>query len=157
MLFNSVHFALFILVVLAVSACLRRRHLPVFLIGASYYFYAGWDISYLPLLLATTALGYGICRALAGEEAVRRRKRLLALSLAGNIGLLAFFKYGNFLWENFAYELLVRGGFEVPAALAITLPVGISFYIFQSMGHTIDGYRRQFRERVVGQENLVGF
>ena len=148
MLFNSAHFALFIVVILAVSACLRRRHLPIFLIGASYYFYAGWNIKYLPLLLATTALDYGICRALSGEEAVGRRKRLVALSLAGNLGLLAFFKYGNFLWENFAYGLLIRVGFEVPAVLVITLPVGISFYTFQSMGHTIDVYRRQFGERV---------
>jgi alginate O-acetyltransferase complex protein AlgI len=147
-LFNSVHFAVFIVAVVAIKACLKERYLPSFLVVASYYFYAGWNIYYLPLLLATTALDYGICQVLAREETPGRRKGLLALSLVGNLGLLLFFKYGNFLWENIAYGLLRGAGADVPAVLAITLPVGISFYTFQSMGHTIDVYRRDFNREV---------
>ncbi len=129
-------------------ACLKVRYLPAFLLLASYYFYAGWNIYYLPLLLATTLLDYGVCRSLACENASAQRKRLLALSLVGNLGLLFFFKYGNFIWDNFVQGPLRSAGVEVPVTLAIVLPIGISFYTFQSMGHSIDVYRRKFTDEI---------
>ena len=148
MLFNSFHFLTFLFCVLVFSKVIPRRFVAPFLVLSSYYFYASWDLIYLPLLLGTTILDYFVCSSLLKPGDNPSRKYLLAVSIVGNLGVLAYFKYGTFIWDNLIsipYELLSN---DLPTTVSIVLPVGISFYTFQSMGHSIDVYRRKFTEKV---------
>jgi alginate O-acetyltransferase complex protein AlgI len=140
MLFVESRFFVFFLVVFLVHWLLPwHRARKVWLLAASYVFYAAWDWRFLGLILASTAIdwfaGRGVFRA---AEHTRRRRLWLIVSLAGNLGLLGFFKYYNFFVES-AAALLGSVGFEVSAPiLAIVLPVGISFYTFQTLSYTLD-------------------
>lgn len=109
------------------------------LLGASYYFYAYWDVRFLGLLLFSTGLDYTIGRCLERTSGTGARRALLGLSLLGNLGLLGFFKYYGFFIES-ARPLWSALGWE-PTTLEILLPVGISFYTFQTMSYAIDVYR----------------
>jgi alginate O-acetyltransferase complex protein AlgI len=139
MLFNTARFFLFLAVALAVFYASPGRARRYVLLAASYVFYASWNPWFVPLLLALTLVDYGAGR---GLEIVRpgRRKALLAVSLAANLGFLAFFKYTGFLATNVAALL----GREPPASpLSIVLPLGISFHTFQSVSYVVDVYRGQ--------------
>lgn len=142
MLFNSLHFLLFfpvVCVIYFILPSLRVRNL--FLLGASYYFYMNWEPVYALLLFTSTtitylaALGIGYCKE-------RRGKRLyLVGSLVLNLSILFLFKYYNFMAENIS-DLLARWGMSVQMPeFNLLLPVGISFYIFQALGYSIDVYR----------------
>ncbi|TVP95477.1 MAG: MBOAT family protein [Planctomycetaceae bacterium] len=109
------------------------------LLAASYYFYSYWDVRFLGLLLFSTLLDYSVGRALQTTADPRHRRGLLGLSLAGNLGLLGFFKYYGFFVES-AQPLWDAMGWH-PGTLQILLPVGISFYTFQTLSYTIDVYR----------------
>ncbi|MGD9902258.1 MAG: MBOAT family protein [Vicinamibacterales bacterium] len=125
----------------------RRAVEPAYfavLIATSLVFY-GWHVpAYVSILVATAGLDYGVARAIAARPAGDRRRRWwLVLSLAGNLGVLGFFKYGNFASravEDLA--TLAGGGLRLPE-LALVLPMGISFYTFQTLSYTIDVYRGQ--------------
>jgi alginate O-acetyltransferase complex protein AlgI len=153
MLFNSLVFFLFLGIVLAVYPRLPRRGQNVFLLVASYVFYGYWDWRFNFLLLGSTLLDFFVGRQLAGTEDSRRRRLLLGISLIGNLGILGFFKYFNFFIDSFA-ALLASTGLEpnLPT-LKIILPVGISFYTFQTLSYTIDIYRR----RLQPVDSLVDF
>ncbi|MFC1453329.1 MBOAT family O-acyltransferase, partial [Verrucomicrobiota bacterium] len=152
MWFNSIDFLLFILLVLPVFyalgafPALKGRARTLFLLAASYYFYMYWNPIFVVLILATTTINYAC--GLALETWPRRMRRwLVAFSAAGSLGILGYFKYGKFL-----YGTLGRGmdcvGVDLPPfpeALGFALPVGISFYTFQSMSYTIDLYRGRIR------------
>ncbi len=145
MLFNSQVFLLFFAAVYALYLVFRRRHdlQNLLLLIASYYFYGFWDWRFLSLLLISTVIDYAIGRRLESENAPRRRKLLLFASVAANLGILGFFKYFNFFTGN-AIALLRALGMNPDApTLKIILPVGISFYTFQTMSYTIDVYRRR--------------
>ncbi|MCA9671208.1 MAG: MBOAT family protein [Myxococcales bacterium] len=115
------------------------------LLAASYIFYGFWDWRYLALIVGSSALDYYVGAAIANSDEERRRKRLLLVSLVGNLGLLAAFKYFNFFADS-AQALLSQLGVEIARAhLDVALPVGISFYTFQSMSYTIDIYRRELQ------------
>ncbi|MCC7011700.1 MAG: MBOAT family protein [Planctomycetes bacterium] len=115
------------------------------LLAASYVFYGAWDWRFLGLILFSTWVDYGIGAALGSSTDARVRRRWLVLSCLVNLGLLAVFKYTNFFIDS-AVVLAQRFGFEITARqLAIVLPVGISFFTFQSMSYTIDVYRRELR------------
>ena len=150
MLFNSLEFGLFLAVAFAVYRLVQRWRMPraVWLLVVSYLFYASWDVRYLALIVFSTVLDYAVGRGLAGTRRPEARKLLLALSLAGNLGLLGVFKYGNFLLES----LEMATGWAMPRVPA-ELPVGISFYTFQTMSYTIDLYRR----RIEPARNLLEF
>lgn len=142
MLFNSLHFLLFFPVVCVVYFCLpslRARNL--FLLGASYYFYMNWEPAYALLLLTSTVITYLAALGI-GHSTRRREKRLwLTGSLVLNLGILFLFKYYNFAAENIS-DLLARWGMSVQMPeFTLLLPVGISFYIFQALGYSIDVYR----------------
>ena len=141
MLFHTWTFVLFFLVVYAVYLAVRRTFLRLpWLLLASYVFYGWWNPLYLVLILWSTTVDYV---AVLGMSRSRRRGAWLALSVVNNLGLLGFFKYGGFVAETVS-AVLVRLG--VPYALPspwVLLPVGISFYVFQSMSYTIDYYRGQ--------------
>jgi len=111
------------------------------LLLASYVFYGAWDWRFLSLILASTALDYGVGLGLGRARAPRRRRLLLVASLFGNLGMLGAFKYYDFFAGSLA-ALLASAGLAVsPVTLDVVLPVGISFYTFQTLSYSIDVYR----------------
>lgn len=143
MLFNSVEFVLFIAIVLPLYALLRGRLLRVFLIIASYIFYGWANPFYCLLLLASTVLDFNIGQRMNRTENERTRRYYLFLSLAGNIGLLGVFKYSGFFVNSINDIASVVGVDLGLIAPTIILPVGISFYTFQTLSYTIDIYQRK--------------
>ena len=137
MLFNSLEFWIFFSLVLLFSRLLPRRPRNLFLLGASYLFYMWWDARFIVLIVASTLVDFLVGRSLHNARG-RSRWWLLIASLAANLGLLGFFKYYNFLAGSLAGLLGISAR---TLHLDIILPVGISFYTFQSMSYTIDIYR----------------
>jgi alginate O-acetyltransferase complex protein AlgI len=143
MLFNTWEFALFLPLVLAAYYALSHRAQNILLLGASYLFYGWWDWRFLALLAFSTVVDYLLGLQIDRAEDDRRRRRLLVLSCATNLTVLGFFKYFNFFTDSFVEVAATLGlTLDVPT-VRIILPVGISFYTFQSMSYTIDVYRRQ--------------
>lgn len=141
MTFHSLQFLIFFPVVVAVFFSLPQRARSFFLLAASYYFYMAWEPAYGLLLLLSTAIDYAAGRAIGATYSKRRKKLFLGVSLLANLGILFFFKYFNFFFDSFAAVINVFGiDFDSPA-LSVLLPVGISFYTFQSLSYTIDVYR----------------
>lgn len=143
MLFNSLQFALFLPVVVALAWMLRRSHVLrlAFLLAASYGFYMCWNWRYAGLLVGSTLLDFLVALQLARGNRAAVRKCLLVVSLAGNLGVLFYFKYFNFLYAS-AVDCATFAGWSLPrTAHDFLLPVGISFYTFQSLSYTIDVYR----------------
>ena len=142
MLFNSLTFVVFYLVVFSLYWLLRARGPQnVLLLAASWIFYGAWSWKFLLLLLGSTALDY-VCGLLIARASDQRRKRLvLIISVTANLLFLATFKYLGFFVTEFA-QLLERLGFNANMpVLEIVLPVGISFYTFQTIGYVVDVYR----------------
>ena len=146
MVFNSYTFLIFFVVVLAI------HHLPISwrlkklnLLLASYLFYAAWNVAFVPLLWISTLVDWFVGRRLTYAEGSRTRRSLLVLSLCVNLGLLGFFKYGGFLLDGAIRGLALLGISYAPAAPSIVLPVGISFYTFQTLSYTLDIYFRKIR------------
>jgi D-alanyl-lipoteichoic acid acyltransferase DltB (MBOAT superfamily) len=110
---------------------------------ASCVFYGWWDWRFLWMLLATTALDYWVSLKIHASDQPRIRKRYLALSVITNLGLLGFFKYFNFFQSSFTQLLNLFGMQASPFLLTIVLPVGISFYVFQSISYVVDVYRNE--------------
>ncbi len=146
MLFNSIDFAIFLPLVFVIYWFVVQRQLQVqnaFIVVASYVFYGWWDWRFLSLLLFSSLVDYFVGLALMKEERKGRRKLYLVLSILTNLGMLGFFKYYNFFVENFA-EAFRFFGMEInTSTLHIILPVGISFYTFQSLSYGFDVYRRK--------------
>jgi len=143
-LFNTLAYAKFFAVVFVVSWLLARarRLRVVFLLVASYFFYAEWNWRFLPLLFASSTADFLLGNAIARAEGDRQRRRWLVATVVMNLGVLAVFKYLDFGVES-ARALLVALGFEPPLlALRIALPIGVSFFTFESMSYVIDVYRR---------------
>ncbi|MDO9171302.1 MAG: MBOAT family O-acyltransferase [bacterium] len=143
MLFNSLIFLVFMAVVLLVYPRLRHRPQNVFLLVASYVFYGYWDWRFLLLLWVSSGVDFWAAARMGRTDDPSARKRLLLVSMATNLGLLGFFKYFNFFVDSMGV-LIESFGMEphVPL-LRVLLPVGISFYTFQTMSYTIDVYRRR--------------
>jgi len=137
MLFNTVQFFVFLIVVLALFYALPRFLRRYLLLAASYFFYASWNPKFIPLLLTLTAIDYTAGIWIERTEG-RRKKVVLILSLCANLGFLGFFKYFNFLGSNLA---LLLGRDPHAFWLNIVLPLGISFHTFQSMSYVVDVYR----------------
>jgi D-alanyl-lipoteichoic acid acyltransferase DltB (MBOAT superfamily) len=146
MLFNSIAFAVFLPLVFALYWLLgagRVRLQNAFLIVASYVFYGWWDWRFLGLIFISSLTDYLIGRAMDRTEAASRRKMLLGVSLVVNLGFLGFFKYFDFFVTSLA-SLLESVGLEANLPLLrLILPVGISFYTFQTLSYTIDIYRKK--------------
>ena len=155
MVFNSAVFLFYLIVVLAGYHLAGRftsgrRIQNVFLLIASYYFYGYWDWIFLSLIFISTAVDYFVARSIEAQESERNRKLLLTVSMVVNLGLLGVFKYYDFFINSFvlATRAVVPTAFENGAGeylLHLVLPVGISFYTFQTMSYTIDVYRRVIR------------
>lgn len=142
MLFNSYLFLIFGIVVFAAYFAVSNwRARKVFLLLMSYIFYAAWNAPYLLLILFSTVIDYFAGQKMAQTESKRARAPYLMLSLAGNLGVLSYFKYGGFAVENFSAALNLIGIQYEPMPWSILLPVGISFYTFQTLSYTIEIYR----------------
>ena len=151
MLFNSWQFILFFPVVAGLYFSFPQRWRWVLLLGASYFFYMCWKPAYLVLILISTLVDYHAALAMARNPSSLKRKGLLVFSLCANLGLLFSFKYFNFfneslrqLFDHFPVS------YDIPR-LNVLLPVGISFYTFQTLSYTIEVYRgRQEPEKHLG-------
>ncbi len=147
MLFNSATFFLFFIIVLIGYFSFRNSYKiqNILLLVASYIFYGYWDWRFLFLIALSTVIDFYVGKTLHKEENSVKRKRLLFISVFANLSILGFFKYFNFFTENFI-EILQLFGFQADAiSLKVILPVGISFYTFQTMSYTIDIYRKKLK------------
>ncbi|MEI7471548.1 MAG: MBOAT family O-acyltransferase [Chitinophagaceae bacterium] len=113
------------------------------LLLASYIFYAAWNPPFILLLWLSTVIDFYVGKALYNQENKHKRKLLLVISLIGNLGMLCFFKYGNFFLDNFTHLVNAMGGNFHPAHPNIILPAGISFYTFTTLCYTVDMYKRK--------------
>ena len=145
MLFNSLDFAIFLPIVFSLYWLLDRfnvRYQNVLIVLASYFFYGWWDWRFLSLILFSTIVDYTVGNALKNTEDKLKRKMLLWTSIVVNLGFLGFFKYYNFFLDNFIEAFSFFGGEFSSQSLNIILPVGISFYTFQTLSYTIDVYKK---------------
>ncbi len=145
MLFNSIDFAIFLPIVFVLYWFVTNKNLTaqnLLIVGSSYVFYGWWDWRFLALIFISTLVDYFIGKGLGKEEKKLNRNILLWTSIAVNLGFLGFFKYYNFFVDNFITAFSFLGAEIQPNTLEIILPVGISFYTFQTLSYTIDVYRR---------------
>src|SRR5438128_12577661 len=142
MLFNSLTFVVFFVVVVTLYWAIRgwelRKNL---LVVASYIFYGAWNPPFAALLFSTTAMDFWLGRQIGKAKDLHAKRRWLVGSVCMNLSMLGFFKYGNFLLQNFQWLLARIGIIYQPPHLDILLPVGISFYTFHSLSYTLDIYR----------------
>lgn len=145
MLFNSYIFLSFMAVVYALYLVLRPRQQNAMLLVASYIFYGAWDWRFCSLLLLSTVVDYVVAHRIAASNLAGRRKAWLMGSLVANLGILFGFKYFGFFYDSLV-ALGAWFGLDLDTlSLRIILPVGISFYTFQTLSYTIDVYRGQIR------------
>jgi len=155
MLFNSFEFVIFFVIVFFIyyKSYDNLKFQNALLLISSYVFYGWWDWKFLSLIVISSVCDYAIGKAIDENNDKKKRKRLLILSLLINLGILGFFKYYNFFAESFT-DFIGMFGFEAnPFLLKIILPVGISFYTFQTMSYTIDIYRGKMKSN----KNLLQF
>jgi D-alanyl-lipoteichoic acid acyltransferase DltB (MBOAT superfamily) len=146
--FNSIDFAIFVPIVFILYWFGTNHNLRLqnfLIVVASYVFYGWWDAKFLSLLFLSTLVDYLVGLGLLKTEKTNARKALLAVSIVFNLGLLGFFKYYNFFADNFATAFTFFGNKINAATLDIILPVGISFYTFQTLSYAIDVYRRKLQ------------
>lgn len=146
MLFNSIDFAIFLPIVFILYWFVTNKNLKLqnlLIVVASYIFYGWWDWRFLSLILFSSLVDYGVGVGLLQQENQTKRKVLLWTSIIVNLGFLGFFKYYNFFLENFIVAFSFFGTEISGNSLNIILPVGISFYTFQTMSYSIDVYHRK--------------
>ena len=149
MLFNSIEFFIFLPVVFSLYWLINGKNIRLqnaFLVIASYFFYGWWDWRFLSLIAFSSTLDYFVGVGLGKTESTKKRKLLLLTSIAVNIGFLGFFKYFNFFAESFCEAFTFFGtSISDPILLNVILPVGISFYTFQTLSYSIDVYKKKLQ------------
>ncbi|MFC1734509.1 MBOAT family O-acyltransferase [Candidatus Hydrogenedentota bacterium] len=145
MIFNSVEFLVFLVVVLSLYYILNHRWQNILLLVASYFFYGWWDWRFLSLLGISTVVDYACGWGVYLSENRHRKKLFVLLSVCCNLGILGFFKYFNFFAASTTRLFSALGMDASPTTLNIVLPVGISFYTFQTMCYTIEIYRKELK------------
>ena len=156
MLFHSIDFAIFLPSVFCIYWLIANRNLNVqnlFIVTVSYIFYGWWDWRFLSLIAISTLVDFLVGRGLYSCRSQKSRKVLLWVSIAVNLGILGFFKYYNFFLENLIAGFSFFGKDLSPASLRIILPLGISFYTFQTLSYTIDVYRQKIKPT----KNFIAF
>ena len=156
MYFNSIDFAIFLPIVFILYWFVTQKNLRLqnaLLVLASYVFYGWWDWRFLSLIIFSSLVDYGIGFYLKNEKNNVKRKILLWVSICVNLGFLGFFKYYNFFVESFTEAFSFFGQQIKPNTLNIILPVGISFYTFQTLSYTIDVYKGKLEPT----SNIVSF
>ncbi|MBP7563520.1 MAG: MBOAT family protein [Candidatus Cloacimonetes bacterium] len=148
MLFNSFEFAVFLPLVFILYWFVFNKNLKIqnaFLLGVSYVFYGWWDWRFLSLIFISSLVDFQIGKCFSHIQKPGHRKILLGISILVNLGILGFFKYFNFFAESFVSAFSLFGkSFEI-SRLELLLPVGISFYTFQTMSYTIDVYFKKMK------------
>src|SRR5947208_108518 len=154
MSFASLIFFVFLPVIFCVHWLVpRRAYQNTVLLVASYFFYGWWDWRFCFLILASSLIDYVAGWWIGLEQRAHRKTCILIAALSANLLILGFFKYFNFFADSLAIALSLLG-LDVPTStLSIILPVGISFYTFQTMSYTIDIYRGHF----VPQRSLLDY
>jgi len=142
MLFNSVEFVIFFIFVFATIVIIKERKFQhLFLLAASYFFFYYTSNYLLILLIFSTILDFYVGNEIWKSTSQRKKKALLIISLVGNFGLLGFYKYADFAITQFnVFGTYLDLGTEIPL-LNLVLPIGISFYTFQTVSYTVDIYR----------------
>jgi D-alanyl-lipoteichoic acid acyltransferase DltB (MBOAT superfamily) len=156
MLFNSIDFAIFLPLVFGLYWFVTQRNFKLqnlLIVFSSFVFYGWWDWRFLFLIVFSLLVDFIVGLRLASEENPYRRKVLLWVSIVANLGLLGFFKYHQFFVDNFVAAFTLLGQPLQVRSLDLILPVGISFYTFQTMSYTIDVYRR----KIEPTQDLVAF
>jgi len=162
MLFNSIDFAIFLPIVFVIYWFIVNKNITLqngFIVFASYFFYACWDWRFLFLILFSTVTDYFVGLLLQKDYLQKKRKIILAVSVVVNLSFLGFFKYYNFFVDNFVEVFRLLGSELNIHTLKIILPVGISFYTFQTMSYTIDVYKRKIEATndFIAFAGFVGF
>jgi len=142
-IFNSFAFVIFLVVVFILHWTLPVRHRWPLLLVASYFFYMYWNVAYAGILVVSTLIDFLLGRTLLASDYEPRRRMGLWLSVTSNLGILFFFKYYNFFQDSLVAIGSSVGIPVTPARHAWLLPVGISFYTFQTLSYSVDVYRRQ--------------
>jgi len=156
MLFNSVEFGFFLPIVFALYWFVANKNLRLqnlLLLIASYLFYGWWDWRFLSLIIFSSFVDYYLGIALYKANSHNKRRLLLLTSIIVNLGFLGFFKYFNFFAESFADAFTLLGNPIEASRLNIILPVGISFYTFQTLSYSIDIYKR----KIEPTHNMIAF
>ncbi|HAF30847.1 MAG TPA: membrane-bound O-acyltransferase family protein [Bacteroidales bacterium] len=146
MLFNSIDFAIFLPIVFVLYWFVSNKNLKLqnlLIVVASYFFYGWWDWRFLSLIFFSTIVDYSVGIGLSNEDNKTKRRVLLWTSILVNLGFLGFFKYYNFFLDNFINAFSFFGTEIKANSLNIILPVGISFYTFQTLSYSIDVYNRK--------------
>jgi len=141
MLFNSIQFVIFLPIVVILYFILPHKYRVFFLLAASYYFYMCWKPEYIFLIMGSTIIDYFAGIQIEKSQTRKRKKRFLILSIITNIGILFSFKYFNFINDSLREVFDQLNIFYGVPAFRVLLPVGISFYTFQSLSYSIDLYR----------------
>ena len=148
MLFNSITYFFFVVIVFAIYWSVLKKNLNwqnLFLFVASYCFYGWWDVRFLVLIFISSIVDFYLGRAIYYQTSKIKKRHLIWLCMFINLGMLGFFKYFNFFIDSFS-NLLIQVGFQPNIkTLQIILPVGISFYTFQSLSYSIDIYRGKIK------------
>jgi alginate O-acetyltransferase complex protein AlgI len=145
MLFNSLHFLFFFPIVVAIYFSINHKYRWILLLFSSYYFYMSWKAEYIVLIIFSTLVDYIVGIQIYKSKNKTRKKIFLALSLIVNLGLLFTFKYFNFFSDSFRIILQQFTITLNPSTIKLLLPVGISFYTFQTLSYTIDIYRGKIK------------
>lgn len=148
MLFNSIDFVIFLPTVFILYWFVVGKNLQLqnfLIVAASYLFYGWWDWRFLALILFSTLVDYLVGVGLSNSENPIKRKTLLWVSISINLGFLGFFKYYNFFLDNFTTAFSFFGKEINANSLNIILPVGISFYTFQTLSYSIDVYKKKLK------------
>ena len=148
MIFNSLEFALFFPVVFILYWILFNKTTlsrNIFIISTSYFFYGVWDYRFLILIVISSLCDYILGLQIYKNEEVKKRRLYLSISLIINLGILGFFKYFNFFADSFVQAFTLLGTSFSYQSLSIILPVGISFYTFQTMSYTFDIYFKRLQ------------
>jgi len=151
MLFNSLQFAFFFVIIVTLYFAIPHRYRWALLLAGSYFFYMCWNWKYIGLIILSTLIDYFAGSRMSALPDRKRRRKYLVLSLLTNLGLLFAFKYFNFFFDsvNAGFSLLGMS-FHIPY-IHVLLPVGISFYTFQTLSYSIDVYRGKIQhERHLG-------
>jgi len=146
LLFNSIEFGIFLPIVFALYWFVTNKNLKsqnLLLLISSYIFYGWWDWRFLSLIIFSSFVDYYVGVSLSKTDDKKKRKLLLIASILVNLGFLGFFKYFNFFAENFADAFTLLGNPIEASRLNIILPVGISFYTFQTLSYSIDVYKKK--------------
>lgn len=155
MLFNSIEYLIFLPIVFIVYWLLKSnyKYQNILLLLSSYVFYGWWDYRFLSLIIFSSFIDYFVGKKIEKANGKENKKRWLLVSLCSNLGLLAIFKYYNFFADSFASTMSTLGWEVNDLTLNIILPVGISFYTFQTLSYSIDIYR----EKIKSCKDIIAF